>query len=96
MQAGNELSNILPKSSHARKKPPPPPPPPLHPTDPAAQLWRVTKPESRRAAATKARLKWQKYTATITAATLAAAPPPLTATATATATQGKEPMSNFR
>ena len=24
-QAGNELSNILPKSSHARKKPPPPP-----------------------------------------------------------------------
>ena len=26
-QAGNEWSNILPKSSHARKKPPPPPPP---------------------------------------------------------------------
>ena len=26
-QAGNELSNILPKFSHARKKPPPPPPP---------------------------------------------------------------------
>ena len=26
-QAGNELSNILPKSSHARKKPPQPPPP---------------------------------------------------------------------
>ena len=25
-QAGNKLSNILPKSSHARKKPPPPPP----------------------------------------------------------------------
>ena len=27
-QAGNEGSNILPKSSQARKKPPPPPPPP--------------------------------------------------------------------
>ena len=27
-QAGNDLSNILPKSSHMRKKPPPPPPPP--------------------------------------------------------------------
>ena len=27
-QAGNELSTILQKSSHARKKPPPPPPPP--------------------------------------------------------------------
>ena len=26
-QAGTELSNILQKSSHARKKPPPPPPP---------------------------------------------------------------------
>ena len=25
-QAGNELSDILPKSLHARKKPPPPPP----------------------------------------------------------------------
>ena len=30
-QAGNELSNILPKSPHARKKPPPPPPPPPPP-----------------------------------------------------------------
>ena len=28
MQAGNEWSNILPKSSQVRKKPPPPPPPP--------------------------------------------------------------------
>ena len=27
-QAGNELPNILSKSSHARKNPPPPPPPP--------------------------------------------------------------------
>ena len=26
-QAGNEMSNILPKTSHARKKPSPPPPP---------------------------------------------------------------------
>ena len=28
-QAGNELSNILPKTSHARKKPSSPPPPPF-------------------------------------------------------------------
>ena len=29
---GKELSNILPKSSHARKKPPPPPPSPVFPS----------------------------------------------------------------